>query len=192
MVLPNLVRKGLYEDIATPGWRQILGLPSLIYWVRENAWSNNVGPYLNKLVLPYLREELAATSIGIVNFCWGCYPTMKLLAQQEPDIKAAVGMHPSLKIFLLFPWDSPSKLMKKVQVPTMWLAGGNDPGDIKAGGWADKLLAKKPELYKDTVFRTFAKMKHGWVNRGDLGEDDVCADYKTAINLSKDFFESHL
>jgi len=188
VVLPDLFEKEALSDKWASGWRMIFALGPLLSFIRSAKWPP-IEKKLDAIVFPMLRNEFDAKSIGLVCYCWGMFPMLKILERHETGIKCGVGFHPALNALMVN--GAGRGVIKNVEVPIAVFAAGADPGDIKQGGLADKAMRNKP-FYNDCVFKEFKAMKHGWVNRGPLSNAKVKRDFELAISDADEFLSKHL
>jgi len=199
VVLPSLAKGKTLSDDHDPnalqGWRKVfalMGLPTTVSYIRQNTWANGVRAKLHGIVLPFMRNVLRVTSIGLVSFCWGAYPQMHLLSEDHDDIRCGVGFHPSFWV-LTFAAGEDTKFLTTVNKPIFYMTACNDPSDVRSGGMIEEAMKKNnPEALEKSSFVTFKEMVHGWVNRGDLKVEKVQRDYKIAIDNARNFFKAHL
>jgi len=114
------------------------------------------------------------------------------MATGGAEIKCGVGFHPALNVFTGLFEMGRSGLLDKLQAPIMFLAGKNDPSDIKPGGLAARRAAANPRIADACVFETFTDQVHGWVNRGDRSDPAIKADAERALQMGQAFFDKHV
>mmetsp|Transcript_18423 Transcript_18423/g.29974 ORF Transcript_18423/g.29974 Transcript_18423/m.29974 type:complete len:277 (-) Transcript_18423:2236-3066(-) len=190
VVMPNLVQNEPWEEEPASGLGKLFQLFRSIRWINGNKWSI-IGPLLMDTCLDYLKGELGCKSVGLICFCWGCYPMVHMLSENRDELKCGIGFHPSLQVFLGC-MESRSKYCKQIQVPIMSLSAKPDPSDIKPNGLWENDMKESNQRYGDCVFREFTDMLHGWVNRGDLSDPMIKRDFEESMSLAKDFLDKHV
>lgn len=115
---------------------------------------------------------------------------MTFIGCQEPDVSCGVGMHSSLRIFN-FHNSSETVAALALQCPQMLLQASNDPENTKANGDVHRVLQELP-IGGACVFREFPEMMHGWVPRGNLGDDLVVRDVKAAMAACISFINEYV
>lgn len=189
VILPDLTRDGSFEPPESFG----LGVFKTIFKAISHLYNNTRGPVLARLdeaVLPYLYNELGAKQIALMCFCWGAFPMNHLLGKHLPEIKCAIGFHPSLQLSSLY-FENLDSILESIQVPIAYLSAENDPATIRPEGVAHKIMQKKP-FAEECIFKEYKGVRHGWVNRGDLKDPTVLEAYTDSIKLSDEFLEKHL
>ena len=73
--------------------------------------------------------------------------------------------------------------------PQLIMPAGNDHANVKAGGLAERTLAKNGETVK---VLEFPDMVHGWSVRGDLQAPGVARDTNRALQEAIAFFDQYL
>ena len=94
------------------------------------------------------------------------------------QFSCGVSLHPSLGLLekISSPQRSALTVAESLSVPQLLLPAGNDSEDLKAPGGAIVAALKKNEAlqkyYSDetVISYCFEQMKHGWVVRGDLDD----------------------
>jgi len=191
------------DQFATQGYRVVL--PDLFHGTAKDAPFNIVSlifkgysfykrmksfPWsklasdIHGILIPYLEKE-GATSIGCIGFCWGAWVIWHAAASDK--IRCGVCCHPSLQVTLAFGEDV-KQLTEKIQSPQLLLPAGNDSADLKKNGKVVQILQKK-NLVEVSEFPT---VKHGFVTRGDLRDNNVSREVQRALDLSMSFFRKHL
>mmetsp|Transcript_4607 Transcript_4607/g.12943 ORF Transcript_4607/g.12943 Transcript_4607/m.12943 type:complete len:234 (+) Transcript_4607:321-1022(+) len=188
VAMPVLWKDNLPESYDEgPMILKLFKLIPMISWLRKNRWKR-IGPLLTDHAIPWMVEQ-GATVIALACFCFGFYPMVYLLAENKQGVLAGgVGLHPSLQVFSAM-HESSKPLLDKIDKPLMMLSSGGDPGDIKPGGRCDKAFRPKA-CYEKCVFKLYPDMIHGWVNRGDLGNEKIKRDYDDSRMVSGAFLES--
>mmetsp|Transcript_37382 Transcript_37382/g.58905 ORF Transcript_37382/g.58905 Transcript_37382/m.58905 type:complete len:169 (-) Transcript_37382:23-529(-) len=138
-------------------------------------------------VFPFVKEK-GITDIGVLGFCWGGWFITH--ASSLDGVVCGASFHPSLQVCDMV-GENAKEVCELVKCPQMLLAAENDKDEVKAGGLANTVYATKP-FGKDCVFKTFNRMQHGWVNRGDLGDPTVKNDVEEAIVMVLDFYKKWL
>lgn len=152
------------------------------------AWLKKVSVDADSQAAPAFAKlkSVGCETIGAVGFCWGAYPVCKLAAASK--ITAAVCAHPSLKIGNMFFEETVEAQCANVKAHLLFMPASNDDDYYRDGTLTD--LIKKNGFEATT--EDFPDMKHGWVPRGDTGDDVVKRDVERAINTATAFFEKHL
>mmetsp|Transcript_14182 Transcript_14182/g.17568 ORF Transcript_14182/g.17568 Transcript_14182/m.17568 type:complete len:266 (+) Transcript_14182:200-997(+) len=189
-VLPTLL-KGPYPMFVLPenGGEKVISKLRAGWYLRGFKWKA-VGSVLNDHVLPFLKNNLNINSIGLVSFCWGAWPMVHLMSERHEIIKCGVGFHPSLLVFTVHMENAKAHL-RKIEVPTMLFSAGNDPADGKPGGFADKALSRTNK-YSECLLKEYKQMQHGWVNRGDLSDENVSRDYEDAFQNAMEMLKTNV
>jgi dienelactone hydrolase len=193
VVMPDLFKGGALDQThaEAPGVGKLRMLLPAFGVLRGNQWvKHGVREKILEWVLPYLRNRRGCERIGTLCFCWGCYPMTHLLSMDLPQFKCGVGMHPSLIVFLALFYRNREELVSKCKVPLLYCSAADDPSDVKPGGMAEQAL--KTAGNTNSVFKLYPKMIHGWVNRGNLADAQVKADYDDAIQLMQQHFAKYL
>lgn len=126
--------------------------------------------------------------IAYVGYCFGGY--VSFIGCQEDNIACGVGVHSALKIFN-FHNSSEATAASAVTCPQMLLQAGNDPENTKPDGEVHQVLLSM-SVAPDCVVREFPNVSHGWVPRGNLGDDVVAENVKSAMELTISFINKHL
>lgn len=166
-------------------------IPRFLSWIHKHAWPV-VGPKYDK-ALTYLKAK-GITSVGLVGFCWGAFPMTHLLADPKYSdlLNGGCCFHPSMMIFsILFDWSYKS-YHQSCTKPLAYLPAGNDAADVKPNGTVDDIMKQANPSYSKCHFEEYATMKHGWVNKGDLGDDAVSKEVQRALTFSYTFFNDIL
>jgi len=151
-------------------------------FVQQYTWSK-INKDLTQHIYPYLYSK-GSKNIGFIGACWGAYVLMKACASDK--IKVGVSFHPSLK-------NKPEtieELAKGIKCPQLILAAGNDPEEVKEGGIVERILKEK-EFGDKIKVKTFEEMKHGWMIRGDMNDERVARDVKSAMEMSLEYLKAH-
>ena len=150
--------------------------------------SETVVQDLHNLVAPYIKSQ-GIERIGLIGFCWGCWIGFNASGQGTP-FRCAVNCHPSVVLETLF-GRTVEALTEKVTIPQLLLSAGNDPDFVQAGGKVIEILQSKPGMGPKCKVVGFPRMAHGWVNRGDVSQEDVFEDVKKALGLAMDFLTAN-
>jgi len=86
--------------------------------------------------------------------------------------------------------DNEVALCNAVQCRTMFLASTGDPKNVRPGGLMQQAMEAKA-FSKDCHFEAFPQA-HGWVNRGDLANEELKRDYEKSVELLVGFYQKHL
>jgi len=80
------------------------GLPRFMYLLltgklksfqRLHPWSPVCSNIWSKDILPLLQSSLKCTSLGLLSFCWGAYPSIHVAAESSIPVRGSVMFHPS-------------------------------------------------------------------------------------------------
>eukprot|EP00536_Pseudo-nitzschia_multiseries_P006557 jgi/Psemu1/193443/e_gw1.142.66.1 len=152
------------------------------------------------VLLPFLKSKVNLPKVGIscVGFCYGGWVFGKLietLAESEEVVRCCVGIHPSWNLEAkLFDGSEISMAKNCGTTPVLLMPAGNDSDGIKPGGDAVAILSSaRGNLEHTNISIEFPDMKHGWVTRDVLGEDNSVQrrDQEQAIRLCCDFIRTH-
>jgi len=195
-------------------------LRSFLRGVGECTWMI-VGKELHERVVPFLRS-MGVERIALLGFCWGGWFVTRASSSDIFSCAAAchpsleVNLSPILILTLTTSFIAPSVippppsslLHNLIQVcglvgedikevcdavccPQMLLPAGNDKPEVKAGGTAQEAYGSKA-FGEDCVYETFETMQHGWVNRGDLRQEETRLEMRRAMEMLKAFYRRHL
>jgi hypothetical protein len=117
-----------------------------------------------------------------VSFHLGC---------DHPEIKVVGGWHPSHQNIFPILGENGEAFAKKLTAAVFLLTAGDDNANVKPGGEYEAWL-KSRAGHQHLLLHEFPDMKHGWVSRGDAADEKIARDYKEAMRLSTQFFQSHL
>ena len=99
------------------------------------------------------------------------------------NIIAIAGFHPSL-IVEQFCGGSEDEIAQKVKCPSYMFPTSNDTPNVKTGGSVIKITQERfGDKVGDGVLE-FPEMMHGYVVRGDLGDEKVKRDVEKAVKAS--------
>jgi dienelactone hydrolase len=165
-------------------------------WIVEQSDPESVMADLEGIVLPYLLAQ-GVTRTGLVGFCFGGYVALLASASQRLDLMCAAGVHSSAKIFNLAPGAAQGadvEAASKVLCPQMMIQAGNDADNTKPGGAIEEALNMRSHRleYGASTFVEFPDMIHGWVLRGDLGNELVRRDVAAAMGHVVSFLANYL
>ena len=191
VVLPYVFEPASFKEHEDTYILKYFKIPRMIGWIHSHAWPV-VGPKYKEAV-QYLKEK-NIESCGLVGFCWGAFPMTHLLATSDYSdlINGGCCFHPSVQIFkVLFDFNLP-KYLSQCHKPLAYLAAKNDGPEVKPGGQVDLAMKSKAD-YPNCHFEVYENMQHGWVNRGDILQDDkIKHDFLRAFNFSTYFFKEIL
>ena len=190
VLMPNAFRRGAFADANVQGVAKICVAPRMIAFLRRYTW-DVVGPLYEDVAIPYLRTK-GVDTVGLVGFCWGAYPVTRLLATTNDLFKAGLCFHPSLQVFTAIAEFGLKARLSQCHVPLAYLSARSDPGDVKPGGFADRVARENNPLYSKCLFKKYPDMIHGWVNRGDLGDATVERDVEDALRTAITFLDDAL
>eukprot|EP00522_Entomoneis_paludosa_P002648 CAMPEP_0172470992 /NCGR_PEP_ID=MMETSP1065-20121228/67586_1 /TAXON_ID=265537 /ORGANISM="Amphiprora paludosa, Strain CCMP125" /LENGTH=289 /DNA_ID=CAMNT_0013229075 /DNA_START=128 /DNA_END=997 /DNA_ORIENTATION=- len=136
----------------------------------------------------YLQDKSPADNkaVGVVGFCYGTWLLSKTSSMGGFDFSCAVGCHPATALEGLYGGDEVA-MMNSVKMPTLFLWAGND-SDIYLKDGAGKAALEK----SGGSVVEFPDMLHGWVSRGDVGDEKVKRDFEKAIELMMDFLDQQM
>lgn len=183
--------KGICDTLADNGFLVIMPDPfrgdtatgkPMMSWIASFKWET-VGVDVQACV-KWLGEN-GAVDIGAVGFCWGAWAMCRAASEGAP-FKCGVGPHPSLGIEMAHGGNE-RKMVEGVKMPVLLMPAGGDPSNVKTGGELAMLLSRHGGTTK-----TFTKMQHGWVSRGDLRIPAVKQDTEEAMKLMVDFLKEHM
>ena len=198
----------LFDD-AWPSERPMLGAwPKLRYLFGRALFRRwrQIEPAFRCALLPLARRALGSSSsagsassssarIALVGFCWGGWCNLRACAAFPGAFRGAVGFHPSPQLCWLH-GDALAPLVRRARAtPVCFLPGWNDPRLVKEGGLVQRTLSEAEPAAPSgaSVFRTFARMAHGWVNRGDVAADArVREDVRLAMDIAVGFLRERL
>ncbi|EQC29750.1 hypothetical protein SDRG_12522 [Saprolegnia diclina VS20] len=120
-----------------------------------------------------LQSQHGVTKFAAMGYCWGSWVVGKYAADASSVLTAGVHCHPSwvLEQFFSGP-GSGEKIAEHITSPQLFLAAGNDPDWVKAGGAVHTTLAAKP-FGARCKFVAFETMVHGWMCRGDISNPAI-------------------
>lgn len=142
---------------------------------------------INNLKLHNIQIQIPTIAIG---FCSGTYYVTKLLTYLPEDntlplnVQKGICFHPHL----ILSSGSPRALIDKVIKPLVMVSAQNDPYYFHPSGDVSKNLIKKFKNYK-SFYKLFNKMKHGWMVRSPLDNQQICEDYQKGLQLIIDFID---
>jgi dienelactone hydrolase len=177
----HVVMPDLYGEEASIADKGGFANPDAQEWLKQ--FSNDDSSKKLDSVYSYLKDTVGVTSIGALGFCWGAYPAFGESARGK--LRAVASCHPSLKIGEMFYDHSVIEQAKAAKCPALLCPAGNDPENLKAGGDVQKTME---ENGMTCVVTEFPDMQHGWVPRGDTGDERVARDVKKAIETVCAFF----
>jgi len=166
---------------------------------------NAVEPVFRDDILPLARramkpdgaggndDENARGRIALVGFCWGGWCNMRACAAFPDAFSAVVGFHPSPTLCYAH-GNAMSPFFSKSRCPLLYCAASNDSPFVKEGGLVQRTLASECDelVSSQSRFRTFSRMRHGWVSRGDVQDTAVAEDVRIALDLADSFLREHL
>lgn len=105
-----------------------------------------------------------------------------------PEIQCAVAMHPSVNMEK-FHGGSSVDVYNAMSCPTMCLAAGDDPEEVKPSGTLSQALSQRGLA---SFLQEYPDMKHGWVPRGSSSDPGIAAAVTKAVHQSVQFLVQHL
>ena len=111
-----------------------------------------------------------------------------VLAASLPEIQCAIAMHPSVKMEK-FHGGSSVDVYNAASCPTMCLAAGDDPEEVKPFGALSQALSQRGLA---SFFQEYPDMKHGWVPRGASSDPGIAEAVTKAVHQSVQFLMRHL
>ena len=131
--------------------------------------------------------------IGVVGFCWGVWAGWQYACLPDAGgVDAVVGPHPSIRVGgMLFGENEVEDLGEKVDgsCAYMLMPAGNDPDQYREGGAVVEAVRGRG-IVCDVL--EFPEMAHGWVPRGDVGEEGVGKGVEDALGACVEFFGRYL
>lgn len=187
--------EAISPTVPRPAWWRLLGnymgcawnMPAFLRDLRAHRWEA-VGPQVQDKVLPAMRRRGVA-KVALLGFCWGGW--LVLHASASNDFCCGATAHPSQAEVCSLLGEDIHGLCEQVQCPQMILSASNDHAKTKEGGIAHNAYSAK-SFGQDCVFETFLDMKHGWVNRACLDDENVARDFQNALEMLKAFYRKHL
>ena len=151
------------------------------FWTR----TKHVEPMMREKLLPHLTGSYPRP-IGVLGFCWGGW--MAFHSASLPEIQCAVAMHPSVNMEK-FHGGSSVDVYNAMSCPTMCLAAGDDPEEVKPSGTLSQALSQRGLA---SFLQEYPDMKHGWVPRGSSSDPGIAAAVTKAVHQSVQFLVQHL
>jgi len=163
-------------------------------WAKTFPYPTKIAPKV-KAAIDYLKKSFGITKVAAIGYCWGCFNVFQACAAFSDagpgTIQAAALFHPSLVLNQFFGGKADSTdLAASIVAPQLFVACGNDPDFVKPGGATVEALTKGKSPNSMAVL--MADMQHGFVNRGDVGDENVKRDVKKAIEMAAEFFGEQL
>ena len=150
-----------------------------------------IEPIVSRKLLPYLRADGDGLGgprrIGVLGFCWGGWVALRT-AGAETGVDCVAALHPSMKMEA-FHGGCNSDVYDATRCPTMCLAAGDDPEDVKPEGELSQSLTRRGIL---ADLEEFKEMDHGWVVRGDATDDIIADAVTTALQKTFQFLKRHV
>lgn len=165
----------------------IWNTPRFLSDLRAHNWEV-CGPKLQDRILPMLREK-GVQKLGCLGFCWGGWFVMHACA--IPEFRCGVTLHPSQAQVCKVVGEDFRQVCESVQCPQLVLSANDDGKETKEGGLANQVWQTK-SFGTECVFKTFADMRHGWANRGDLRDEKIARDFAETVTRVEGFFRKHL
>jgi protein XRP2 len=146
-------------------------------WLQTKPWSG-IEADINTHLIPLLKSK-GATKFGAVGFCWGSWAVLKLSATGV--LSAGAYCHPSHTRLSHHYGDVSDNLVKAAKSPILCYAAGDDDAVVKPDGGDQKLLAALPDHGVNNEFKAFPDVKHGFVSRLPLEQDQTARDWPIAL-----------
>ena len=150
-----------------------------------------IEPIVSRKLLPYLRADGDGLGgprrIGVLGFCWGGWVALRT-AGAETGVDCVAALHPSMKMEA-FHGGCNSDVYDAIRCPTMCLAAGDDPEDVKPEGELSQSLTRRGIL---ADLEEFKEMDHGWVVRGDATDGIIADAVTTALQKTFQFLKRHV
>ena len=156
-----------------------------VAWFQKQTYEK-VGPMV-KTAAGYLSELGAPGGLGILGFCYGTWLLSKSSSTGDVTFDAAVGCHPATVLEKAVFGGDEIAMMKGLKQPTKFLWAGNDSDIYTKDGEGKKALEESGGGVEE-----FPDMLHGWVSRGDVGDERVQKDVKKAIDMIIGFFDEKM
>ncbi|KAI9023465.1 Alpha/Beta hydrolase protein [Hyaloraphidium curvatum] len=169
----------------------------------ENRMNDLVG-YLQNFKFPELKAKIkaclealkagGAEKIGMVGYCWGGWVIAHTAgdADLKPHVNAAAIFHPSIHLEDFVFGGNAAELLGKSSAPMLFCPAENDPPVyLEDGPYYKALKAVQPA----TEVIAFKGVKHGFVNRADIGNmasPEVKAAVEKAVEDAADFLGKNL
>ncbi|KAL6063097.1 DLH domain-containing protein [Balamuthia mandrillaris] len=195
--------KAIADQLAAAGYFVVLPdlfrgdpLPSiseLMTWAKKYP-AEALQKDVKEVVLPFLKDK-GIESVGMIGFCWGSWAMFHFSGDEAiaPSIKCGVDCHPSLILEQLVFEKDPVAVAERVKSgPHLLLPAANDPDFVKEGGAVIQKLQEKEAFGEHCKVVNFPQQQHGWVNRGDVTNEEVRKDVQRALELALEFFKQHL
>ena len=142
-------------------------------WFKKQSYQDNMLTKV-KAAYDYLEKTNPGQPVAVLGFCFGAWLLSK--ASADFDFKCAIGCHPATVLETAVFGGDEIAMLKALRQPTLFLWAGNDSTIFVEDGEGKAALEATGggvEEYKD--------MLHGWVARGDLGQDTVKRDFEKAL-----------
>ena len=106
----------------------------------------------------------------------------------DPLISAGVSIYPSHSHMMRVTKEKETHILEAIHEGSrqLFMPSAEDHGNTKADGLADAFLEDRLEIVE------FEDMKHGWVTRGNVSDEQVKRDVARAIDLTVEHFETYL
>jgi dienelactone hydrolase len=167
-------------------------------WVHKYPYPSVLKPKIKDVVIPYLKNELGATKIAALGFCWGCHVVIQMASDSDitsgnPPLTAAAMFHPSLQVNGMF-GGHPESLdhAAKVTIPVVMVPTGNDPPFVGPEGSVLAKFRESSTRANESKSVPFPDMQHGFTIRGDGNDPNVKRDVQAAIQLALEFLNEKL
>ena len=186
--------RGISDSLAKEGYLALMpdchrgdtaaGKADIPTWVAQTPWDPLVKADME--VCFEFAKSKGCTKFSAIGFCWGAWAWAKA-ASNGFGFACCVGAHPSIKLEEFAFGSSIMEMVEGVSCPCLLLAGGNDPDNVKPGGEFAKVFEAKGG--KSIAFED---MQHGWVSRGDVGDEKIKEGVKRAMEESLAFLKANM
>ncbi|CAD7944545.1 unnamed protein product [Amoebophrya sp. A120] len=163
------------------------GKPSVPDWVKDCEEKYPVVEDLKQVIACIQSATTPDIKISAIGHCWGAWAWAKAGEAGLPLV-CGISPHPSIKLEEFAFKKSQEELCEKVKFPTLLMAAGNDPDNIKPGGSLVEIFAKN---CPGSEAVPFPDMLHGWFSRGDLAQPNVQRDVEKTMQLVCDFLAKY-
>jgi dienelactone hydrolase len=185
--------KGICDSLAKEGYLAIMpdchrgdtanGKADVVSWVSTFPWEGRVKEDFSAL-FSHL-SSLGVTRVCSIGFCWGSWANSKA-ASEGLALACCVGAHPSVKLEEFAFKADQAALLRKVGCPMLLLLASNDDPKLKKDGELGSIVVGAGGEVVE-----FADMTHGWMSRGDIGDEAVKRDVLKGFDLALPFLKKH-
>jgi dienelactone hydrolase len=179
VAMPDIIRGDDYPD-------PIPLMPKLKAWVQDKRPEPMV-KYVAEVLLPALRAH-GKSEFAVAGSCFGVWVAAHLSSHIK-DFKAGVGFHPSYGIANL-QGDDIKPVLAKIGHPMLLFPAKQDGAEVRPGGELTQTLEQanggKVEIH------ILDNVDHGFMNRGDLSNEDVRKTYDRVLKLTGEFLAKYV